>query len=126
MEPKKTVLLVDDDQDVLNSMKVALEKDYAVKTAMSGGECLETLSAEKPDLVVLDVMMETLSDGLDTAKKMKEQDTTKEIPIIMLTSVNEHYDYRTQVGEEYFPKDKWLDKPVKPEKLLEEVKSFIG
>lgn len=122
---KKTVLLVDDDQDIIAQMKVAVEKEYNVLIANSGEEALETLAKTRPDCIVLDVMMSHLSDGLDVTKKIKENQATGNIPIIMLTAVNQHYDYRTQVGEGYFPYDKWLDKPVKPQKLLEEIKSLI-
>ncbi|MFW5959675.1 MAG: hypothetical protein ACOCSE_00990, partial [Chitinivibrionales bacterium] len=68
----------------------------------------------------------TLSDGLDTAKKLKEDDEKKDIPVIMLTSVNEHYDYRDQMGADYFPNDKWLDKPVKPGKLIETINQMLS
>lgn len=122
---RKTVLLVDDDMDIIAQMRVAVEKHYNVLIANSGEEALETLAKTRPDCIVLDVMMSHMSDGLDITKKIRENQATKTIPIIMLTAVNQHYDYRTQVGEDFFPFDKWLDKPVKSEKLLEEIKSLI-
>ncbi len=126
MDPKrKIVLLVDDDVDVIEQMKIAIEKEYNVMIAGSGEEALEKLAETKPDCIVLDVMMSHLSDGLDITKKIKENNATKDIPIIMLTGVNQYYDYSTQVEEGYFPYDKWLNKPIKSEKLLEEIKSLI-
>jgi CheY-like chemotaxis protein len=74
----------------------------------------------------MDVMMQSLSDGLDTAKKIKQSPATKTIPIIMVTSVNEHFDYRTQIDEDFFPNDKWLDKPVDPNVLVREIKTLVG
>jgi CheY-like chemotaxis protein len=122
---RKTVLLVDDDIDVIEQLKMAVEKEYNVITAGSGEETMEKLAETKPDCIVLDVMMSHLSDGLDITKKIKENNATKNIPIIMLTGVNQHYDYSTQIDKSYFPYDKWLNKPIKPEKLLEEIKNMI-
>jgi CheY-like chemotaxis protein len=126
MDPKrKIVLLVDDDIDVIEQLKMAVEKEYNVMIAGSGEDALEKLAETKPDCIVLDVMMSHLSDGLDITKKIKENNATKDIPIIMLTGVNQYYDYSTQVEEGYFPYDKWLNKPIKSEKLLEEIKNLI-
>jgi DNA-binding response OmpR family regulator len=71
-------------------------------------------------------MMQSLSDGLDTAKKIKENSATKAVPVIMVTSVTEHFDYRTQIDESFFPNDKWLDKPVDPNVLLQEIRKLVG
>lgn len=126
MSKEQTILIVDDDQDLVEQHKLALEGEYTVDIAFSGEECKGKVAAKKPDLIVMDVMMNDLSDGLDTAKELKEDDATKDIPIIMVTSVNDIYNYRDQVDDDYFPKDKWLDKPVKGDVLLAEVKKLIG
>ena len=122
---KKTVLLVDDDEDLLEQMRIVVAKEYTADVAGSGDEALKKIAAKHYDCIVMDVMMQTMSDGLDTAKKLKEDPITKNIPIIMLTSVNKHYDYRSQIDESYFPNDKWLDKPVDPAVLLNEMKKLI-
>jgi CheY-like chemotaxis protein len=126
MDTRKTVLLVDDDQDLLEQSRMIVEKEYAVDVAYSGEEALKKVAEKQFDCIVMDVMMESLSDGLDTAKKIKANDATKSIPVIMLTSVNEHYDYSSQVESDYFPNDKWLNKPVKPDVLVAEIKKLIG
>jgi CheY-like chemotaxis protein len=126
MDTRKTVLLVDDDQDLLEQSRIIVEKEYAVDVAYSGEEALKKVAEKQFDCIVMDVMMESLSDGLDTAKKIKANDATKSIPVIMLTSVNEHYDYSSQVESDYFPNDKWLNKPVKPDVLVAEIKKLIG
>jgi CheY-like chemotaxis protein len=110
----KSVLLVDDDEDLLEQTRLVVAKEYAVDVAYSGEEALKKV-----------VMMQSLSDGLDTAKKLKEDNKTRDIPIIMLTSVNKHYDYRSQIDESYFPNDAWLDKPVDPKVLVQEIKKLI-
>lgn len=122
----KRVLLVDDDDDILTQLELVIGKEYLVTTAMSGSECLASVAQEKPDIIVLDVIMDNMGDGLETAKTLKESPDTAAIPVIMLTSVNESYDFRAQVGDDYYPKNKWLDKPVKPEAVLKEIKLLIG
>jgi len=122
----KRILLVDDDDDILSQLELVIGKEYEVATAMSGSECLAAVAAQKPDLIVLDVIMDNLGDGLETAKKLKESPETADIPVIMLTSVNESYDFRTQVDSGYYPNNRWLDKPVKPDTVLKEIKALIG
>jgi CheY-like chemotaxis protein len=122
---EKTVLLVDDDEDLLEQVRLVVSKEYATDLAHSGEEALKMVAGKKYDLIVMDVMMQSLSDGLDTAKKIKEDPKMKSIPIIMLTSVNDHYDYRSQIDESYFPNDKWLNKPVDPNVLMQEIKKLV-
>jgi adenylate cyclase len=119
---RKTVLLVDDDDDILERTRMVVAREYDVDCANSGEEALDKIAKKKYDCIVMDVMMQSLSDGLDTAKIIKGNDATKAIPIIMLTGVNSHFDYRTQIDINYFPKDKWLNKPVDSETLLKEIK----
>ena len=122
---KKTVLLVDDDEDFLEQARVIIAREFNVELAHSGDEALAKLGENRYACIVMDVMMRSLSDGLETAKKIKENSATKMIPIIMVTSVNEHFDYRTQIDESFFPNDKWLDKPVDPTILLREIKRLV-
>lgn len=125
MDTTKSVLLVDDDVDMLEQSKTVVAKSYDVDLAFSGDEAMKKIAEKTYNCIVMDVMMESLSDGLDTAKKIKENEETRSIPIIMLTSVNEHFDYRSQVDSAYFPNDKWLDKPVSPEVLMKEIDNLV-
>jgi CheY-like chemotaxis protein len=122
---RKTVLLVDDDPDLLEQSRQIVEREFNVDLANSGKEALEKLGKKNYDCIIMDVMMQNLSDGLDTAKKIKSNAATKTIPVIMLTSVNEHFDYRSQIDESFYPNDKWLDKPVKADVLLQEIRNLI-
>jgi two-component system, OmpR family, phosphate regulon sensor histidine kinase PhoR len=122
----KTVLLVDDDEDLLEQTRAIVAREFNVELAHSGEEALEKLGKNRYDCIVMDVMMQSLSDGLDTAKKIKRNSATKTIPVIMVTSVNEHFDYRTQIDEDFFPNDNWLDKPVDPNVLLQEIKKLVS
>jgi CheY-like chemotaxis protein len=124
-DERKTVLLVDDDPDLLEQSRQIVEREFNVELANSGKEALEKLGKKSYDCIVMDVMMQNLSDGLDTAKKIKSSAATKTIPVIMLTSVNEHFDYRTQIDESFYPNDRWLDKPVKADVLLQEIRNLI-
>jgi CheY-like chemotaxis protein len=126
MSTRKTVLVVDDDQDYIEFAQAALKAEYEILTANSGKECLDMVAKRRPDAIVLDVIMSHLVDGLDTAKALKENAATRDIPIVMLTSVNQHFDYTTQIDDSYFPRDRWLDKPVKPEVLLKTVQELIA
>jgi two-component system, OmpR family, phosphate regulon sensor histidine kinase PhoR len=123
---KKMVLLVDDDEDLLEQVRLVVGREFNVELARSGEEALAKLANSRYDCIVMDVMMQSLSDGLDTAKKIKESSATKTIPVVMVTSVNKHFDYRTQIDESFFPNDKWLDKPIDPNILLQEIKKLVG
>lgn len=126
MLEKKTVLAIDDDPDVLEIVKSTLSPYYQVETGFSSKECLDFLAKSTPDLIVLDVMMTHLGEGLDCVRDIKLNPATKHIPVLMMTSVNEVYDYRKQIDESFFPYDRWLDKPVKPDLLLKNVREMLA
>ena len=126
MTSQKTVLLVDDDPIFLETTKIALENNYNILTAANGDECLDIVGKESIDLIILDVMMRHLGEGVDVAKKLKSQDETKNIPIIMLTGVSKVYDMSTQTDkEQYQSSELWLEKPVEADQLLKEVKNIL-
>ena len=122
---KKLVLVVDDDVDIREQLKEMLGAKYEVATAASGKECILSIEKKRPDCIVMDVMMDDVCDGLETAKKLKEAKPTQDIPIILLTSVNKSFDYRAETDASYFPHDVWIDKPVKAERLLSEVALLV-
>jgi putative two-component system response regulator len=126
MAERKTVLAIDDDPDVLEFVETVLSPHYEVRTGSSGTQCLELAGSILPDVILLDVIMGHLSDGLDCLRKLKGQPSTKHIPVIMLTSVNDVYDYRSQIEESFYDHDRWLDKPVKPDVLLEAVRGALA
>lgn len=126
MKDMPTILVVDDDPDCRDFATTVLSPLYQVRTACCVDQCFEVLQNLKPDLIMLDVMMTYLSDGLDLAKALREKPETCDIPLIMLTGVNEVYDYRTQVDTSFFPHDRWLDKPVKPNLLLQAVEGLLN
>lgn len=85
----KKILLVDDEQHIVDVVKVRLEKEgYEVITANSGKECLEKTKTEKPTLILLDIIMPEM-DGYEVLKKLKDDKETASIPVIMLTAKND-------------------------------------
>jgi len=87
MNSKGKILIVDDDPDALDTMAAILEtRDYLVLTATSGREAINKARAEKPDLIILDVIMPD-PDGFETCKMIKEDGKIKDIPVILLTGL---------------------------------------
>lgn len=125
MGKKKTILLVDDDPTFVEATKIALEKHYEIETAKDGKDCLSKIKSVKPDLILLDIMMRHLGEGIDVAKELKSDNATAAIPIIMLTGVNEVFDLSTQVDKSQLKYDSWLEKPVESDQLLKEIGKFI-
>lgn len=88
----KKILLVDDDEHILRSLEIYLKmEDFAVITAGGGAEALEKVEKEKPDLIVLDVMMPEI-DGFQVLQSLKSKPETESIPIIMLTAKSQDID----------------------------------
>jgi CheY-like chemotaxis protein len=126
MAERKMILAIDDDPDIQEFIKTILSPHYDVRTGCSGAECIKLVQSIHPDVILLDVMMAHLGDGLDCLKKLKEMQSTKDVPVIMMTSVNETYDYRSQIEESFYAHDRWLDKPVTPAVLLKTVREVLG
>ncbi len=123
------ILIVDDDLDLTKALKVTLESEnYSVVTASDRTEGMEKIKAERPDLVILDVMMATWEDGFEMARELKKNSQFKNIPILMLTGVKGKtgIDFKSTAGDPIWcPVDGFLDKPVEPEELLAEVRKLL-
>lgn len=123
------ILVVDDDQDIRDSLQAILEaRDYAVVTAADKEEGMKKVKAEKPNLMILDVMMSTWQDGFEMARELKQDPQYKSIPILMLTGVKDKtgIDFKSSAGDPTWnPVDAFLEKPVDPETLLAEIKKLI-
>ncbi len=124
---KKTILLVDDDADFVRMNKAVLENGgYDVIVACNGTECMEKAKASKPNLIILDIMMATVGDGMFAAQELRREQATREIPIIVVTSVNKVPPYNIGLDEAWMPADVFIEKPVAPEVLLDEVRKKLG
>jgi DNA-binding response OmpR family regulator len=125
-----SILIIDDDQDLTSALQMVLESNkYSVRVAGDPIEGMEKLNAEKPDLIILDVMMTTWQDGFDMARSLKKNDEFKAIPILMLTGVEDKtgMEFKSEAGnEEWLPVEVFLQKPVEPATLLAEVKKLLA
>jgi DNA-binding response OmpR family regulator len=123
------ILVVDDDPDILEAISMILESQgYEVVTAREGVEGLANLKAEKPDLLVLDLLMPKM-DGFAVCKELQDPRWAKykDIPILILTSVREEASrrrYELETGLE-LDVDDYVEKPVAPDILLERVGRLI-
>ena len=121
------ILVVDDDKDFIKITKMILQaNNYAVVTASNGEDGLKVMRAEKPDLVILDVMMSYILDGLDVRRTMAEDKELQNIPVIMVTSLTAARAQGTLPSDEYVPSAEWVHKPIDPDTLLERVKKVLG
>ncbi len=124
------ILIVDDDVDHTKSIQVMLESEnYSVVTACDRNEGMEKIKQEKPDLIILDVMMSTWHDGFEMSRELKKDARFKEMPILMLTGVKERtgLGFKSTAGDpEWLPVDGFLDKPVELSNLLVEVKNILS
>ena len=118
----KKVLIVEDEKDILQLVKMYLEKEgFRTVTASDGAEALRQVKSERPDLVVLDLMLPEI-DGLEVCKKLRIAPQTSMLPIIMLTAKSEESD--TVVGLE-LGADDYVGKPFSPRALLARIKALF-
>jgi CheY-like chemotaxis protein len=123
---RPTVLVVDDDPVLVSALVSILSGRYEVVTAINGSEALAAVHRETPDLVILDVMMDHMSEGFDVARTLRGDDATSLIPIIILTGVDRVYNLRMEIDESWVPADRYLEKPMSPDDLLAAVADLIG
>ncbi|MHC4423598.1 MAG: response regulator [Planctomycetota bacterium] len=123
------ILVVDDDPDYTKVLKTILESEhYTVVTAGDRTEGMEKIRTDKPSLIMLDVMMATWQDGFEMSRELKKDPQLKDIPIIILTAVEEKsgIGFKSTAGDPvWLPVDAFLDKPVEPQVLLAEVKKLL-
>lgn len=123
----KKILIVDDDPDLVDAVTAILRsKGYEVIPAYDGEEGLTKTRKERPDLIVLDVMMPG-KDGYVVCKELKADPSLSSIPVLLLTAVASHIPttrYTQQMGMET-EADDYLDKPVEPEVLVQRIETLL-
>ena len=126
---KIKILIIDDDPDLTEVLKVTLTKaNYAVSTASNKKAGMEQVQAEKPSLIILDVMMSTWQDGFEMSRELKNDPEFKHIPILILTSITEKtgVEFESSAGDRtWLPVNGFLSKPVDPEILLSEIEKLL-
>jgi len=123
---KPTILVVDDDPDFVEVTRTVLTKEgYKVITASSGDQALQAMKKDKPNLVMLDVMMTTPLEGVDVARKMAGDAALRDIPIVMCSSIDSSQYAGSLPDDLRIPIDAWISKPVQPDQLIRTIKRFI-
>ncbi|MQY58962.1 MAG: response regulator [Clostridia bacterium] len=126
---EKKVLLVDDEVDFVKVNKVTLEKKgYKVVAAYDGTEALRKALQEKPDIIILDVMLKKKTEGFDVSRELREHKETRDTPIILLTAIKENMDIEGEIepDKEWLPVTEFLEKPVSPDELVEKIAKVLG
>jgi len=128
MNAKKKVLLIDDDKDFSQATRMILEKGgYEVFLAEDGKAGVAMAKEIGPDLAIIDMMMETWSEGFNVVSKLKDTETTRDIPLIMLSAVDLKGPYETNEPPEDVPRvNLVLNKPIQATELLRYVGNLIG
>ena len=127
MEKRPKILLVDDDLDFVDATKTVLEsKPYEVIVAYNGDEGLRKAREEKPDLILLDIIM-PVEDGFTAAEQLKQDPQLSKIPVIMLTSFSSRGQATSIPRGRGFSleAEDYIEKPVSPEELLDRVSQYL-
>jgi two-component system alkaline phosphatase synthesis response regulator PhoP len=127
MSDKQLILVVDDDTDLVEALSMKLESEnFSVAKAYDGIEGFDKIKAERPDLVILDVMMPR-KDGYKLCDELKNDDEYKSIPIILLTAVTDAINSTnyTHMGGKTTLADDFIPKPIDLDKLMEIVKDTL-
>ena len=129
------ILIIEDDPDFVESMRLPLEANsHDLEFAESGEAGLQKVKEFEPDLIILDVMMETATAGFHVAYQLRDVDSSSayakysKIPILMLTSISEKTGmmFDPEEDREFLPVDDFVEKPIKPDDLLEKVGKLIS
>ena len=122
------IVIVDDNTDFLFTMETFLQRnDFEVHTADDGQKGIELIKKERPNLILLDIMMETLFSGFEVCKAVRSDEDLKYIPIIGISAMGEELDinYSQWPDYEYFRPDAFLDKPIDKQRLLHLIPEVI-
>ena len=122
------ILIIDDDPEIVTAVRMTLESaGHEVVSANSGKAGLEKVKAEHPELIILDVMMETHTEGFQLALKLHSPDPAselkkfKDIPILMLTAIHSTTPLHYEPDVDYLPVQLFVDKPIDPPDLIRKV-----
>jgi len=126
------ILIIDDDPDMVLATRMCLEgAGHKVISARNGAEGLKQVKAERPDLIVLDVMMDSATEGFQVALALRkpepgsEYEAFRSIPIVILTAIHSTTPLRFGPEQDYLPVDAFVDKPIKPDDFLAAVNGLL-
>ena len=128
----KKIYIIDDDRNIVEAMTVVLKANgYKVGSQYNEDNVIENLKAQKPDLVILDVIFpQNPSAGFDIARQIKSNQATASIPIIILSAINEKGVYagtfsNNDRDDAWLPVEEFIEKPIKNNELLQKVKAVL-
>lgn len=126
------ILIIDDDDDIVQAMRLPLESaGYKVSRAASGDEGLKKVKEVKPDLIILDVMMDTTTAGFQVSLALRSPEPSSEyaayrhIPILMITAIHTTTPLRFGPDKDFLPVDAFIEKPIEPALLLKQVREHL-
>ncbi|MGH7930472.1 MAG: response regulator [Candidatus Binatia bacterium] len=123
MENNKTIMVVDDNPDIITIVRTILEgKGFNVLSASSGAECLEALKTQRPDLIVLDIMMPEM-DGLEVLTRLKAMTEFTSVPVVLLTA---KVQYEDVLGGYKLGADYYITKPFTSTQLINGINLLLG
>jgi len=128
MDKPAKILVVDDDPLFAKAIEAILSpRGYEVHSVGNKAEALEQIYETKPDLIVLDIMMEKLTDGFDICYKLKHDPEMKRIPVLAVSAITKEtgFKFSPVTDGEYFEADDYMEKPVKTEDMLKRVKKLL-
>ena len=127
------ILMIDDDPDIVMATRIPLEASgYEFDVAYNSKEGLKKVKEVNPDLIILDVMMESATEGFHVSLKLRDRSPNSEfaayrhIPILMLTAVHTTTPLRFQPDQDYLPVDAFLDKGTDPDELLAKIAELLN
>ena len=121
------ILVADDDADFVWICRMILEAEgYQVLEAANGSQALEIMHQDRPDLMLLDVMMSTTLEGVDVSKAIEADPNLRDVPVVMISSISTS-EYASEFpDDERIPIDAWISKPIQADVLLKTVRRFLG
>ncbi|MBN2315778.1 MAG: response regulator [Sedimentisphaerales bacterium] len=125
----KTVLMIDDDPEFVDATTNLLEaKGFDVESASNGKDGFEKAKAVHPDIILLDVMMTTESEGFDVARALHKEESLKNTPVIIISGIRREMNlpFGFEPDEDWLPVKAVLEKPIKPDLLLSTIEENIG
>ena len=122
------ILLIDDDADIHDAVRMILEpRGYVLSCCRTGPEGMAAVRRDPPDLILLDIMLSTPTEGFHLAYEIQRDDVLREIPIVMLSAISEKMgmDFASETGTEYIPASVFVCKPFGAQTLIEAVETAL-
>jgi len=126
---KNKVLIIDDDPDIRESMQIILEGEgIEVLTAADGEVGYEVAHSERPDLILLDIIMDTQDEGFQCSYKLMSDPELKNTPVVVVSSISQvtGFTFDEDKDEDFLPVAEFVQKPISPSELVNIVRKYLG